>query len=83
MGVPCRKFRIFPSRVGIVISPAGSRSVFPQQPGLKFVVSPSRVESVISPASLKVAVFPAEVCVGRSFPSEVPKRTEFSGGRPQ
>ena len=56
--VPCQIFRI---------SPAGSRSVFPRQPGLKFVVSPSRVEIVISPAGLEIAVSPAGVCVG-SFP---------------
>lgn len=61
---PSRFEIVTPQRFEIVISPAGSRSVFPQQPGLKFVVSPSRVESVISPASLKVAVSPAEVCVG-------------------
>ena len=75
-------FRIFPSRVGIVISPAGSRSVLPRQPGLKVVVSPSRVEIVISPTGLKIVVSPAEVCVGSCFPSEVPKWIGFSGGRP-
>ena len=68
---------------GCCSSPAGSRSVFLRQPGLKVDVSPSMVELVISLASLKVVVSPAEVCVGSCFPSEVPKWIGFSGGHPQ
>ena len=61
----------------MVISPAGLRSVFPQQPGLKVaisqgrclrvVVSPSMAGLVKFPSKSKTVVFPAE-CVDGFFP---------------
>ena len=57
-GVPCQIFLSSPSRVGIVISPEGSRSVFPQQPGLKVAGSPAEVSvASFSPSKSKVVVF--------------------------
>ena len=70
-GVPCQIFHIFPSRVGIVISPAGSRSVFPPQSGLKVVVSPSRVEIVLSLAS-RILLFSPQSALVVSSPAKSP-----------
>ncbi|KAI5409476.1 hypothetical protein KIW84_055060 [Lathyrus oleraceus] len=63
-GVPCPICRI---------SPAGSRSVFPRQSGLKVVVSPSRVEIVLSPTSRRLLFSPQSALVVSS-PAKSPSR---------
>ena len=72
----------FPSGFEVVISPADSRSVFPQQPGLKFAAIPSRVENVI-PSEPEGCYFPSGGVCGWFVPQQpglefaaIPNRVE-------